>query len=338
MVNNPLPVPLTRNNISNPLPPNYLITNDGRPFLAWDSGDASRILFFITPEKLTLLEQSQHWFIDGTFDTVPLIYSQLFTIHALTMGTVIVCGFALLPNKTQPTYLRLFQELHNMNQNLNPSTVLIDFEVAVKNALEIVFPGVDVKGCYFHLTQNIYKRIKDNGLQVRYQQDAAFTLEVRMIAALAFVPGNDVNQYFNTLSGQIDQSLQIILDYFEDNYIGVVRRGNFRPPWFPYAMWDVHDRVQNDLLRTNNAVEGWHNSFNTNIGGHHVNFWKFLTVIKKEEDLSRVKCVHLQQGRAPANPHRVYAAVNATIGNVVANYANRQPMDYLRGIAMNIDV
>ena len=147
MVNNPLPVPLTRNNTSNPLPPNYLITNDGRPFLAWDSGDASRILFFITPEKLTLLEQSQHWFIDGTFDTVPLIYSQLFTIHALTMGTVIVCGFALLPNKAQPAYLRLFQELHNMNQHLNPSTVLIDFEVAVKNALEIVFPGVDVKGC-----------------------------------------------------------------------------------------------------------------------------------------------------------------------------------------------
>ena len=100
IVNNPLSVPLTRNNIPNPLPPNYLITNDGRPFLAWDNGDARRILLFITAEKLTLLEQSLHWFIDGTFDTVALIYSQLFTIHALTMGTVIVCGFALLPNKT----------------------------------------------------------------------------------------------------------------------------------------------------------------------------------------------------------------------------------------------
>ena len=146
-LNNPLPVPLTRNNIPNPLPPNYLIANDGRPFLAWDSGDASRILLFITAEKLTLLEQSLHWFIDGTFDTVPLIYSQLFIIHALTMGTVIVCGLALLPNKIRPTYVRLFQELHNMNQNLNPLTVLIDFEVAVKNDLEVVFPGVDVKGC-----------------------------------------------------------------------------------------------------------------------------------------------------------------------------------------------
>ena len=65
--------------------------------------------------------------------------------------------------------------------------------------------------------QNIYKRIKDNGLQVRYQQDAAFTLEVRMIAALAFVPGNDVNQYFNTLSGQIDQSDKIFINSLKTN-------------------------------------------------------------------------------------------------------------------------
>ena len=92
------------------------------------------------------------------------------------------------------------------------------------------------------------------------------------------------------------------------------------------------------LPRTNDAVEGWHKSFNTNIGGHHVNFWKFLAVIKKEEDLSRVTFVHLQQGRAPANRHIVYAAVNARICNVVASYANRQPMDYIRGIAMNSTV
>ena len=63
-----------------------------------------------------------------------------------------------------------------------------------------------------------------------------------------------------------------------------------------------------------------------------------MTVIKKEEDLSKVKFVHLQQGRARANPHRVYAAVNPRIVNVVANYANRQPMDYIRGIAMKITV
>ena len=100
-----------------------------------------------------------------------------------------------------------------------------------------------------------------------------------MIAALAFVPGNDVNKFFSTLSGHIDQSLQIILDYLEDNYIGTVsvfHVGCSRPS-------------TRYLPLTNNAVEGWYNFFNTNIGGHHVNFWKFMMVIKKEEDLSRVK-------------------------------------------------
>ena len=127
------------------------------------------------------------------------------------------------------------------------------------------------------------------------------------------------------------------MDYFEDNCIGRVLRGNFRPPRFPFAMWGVHDRLQNDFSRTNNAVEGWHKFFKPNIGGHHVNFLKFLKVIKKEEDLSGVKFVHLQQGRAPANPNRVYAAVKAKIGNIVASYANRQPIDYIRGIAMRME-
>ena len=36
---------------------------------------------------------------------------------------------------------------------------------------------------------------------------------------------------------------------------------------------------------------------------------------QKEEDLSRVKFVQLQHGRAPANRHRVYAAVNQGSSN-----------------------
>ena len=103
-------------------------------------------------------------------------------------------------------------------------------------------------------------------------------------------------------------------------------------------MCTTYDRVQNDLPRTNDAVEGWHKSFNTNIGGHHVNFLEIPGGYQKGGRLSRVKFVHLQQGRAPANRHIVYAAVNARICNVVASYANRQPMDYIRGIAMNITV
>ena len=84
-----------------PLPQDYTTTNAGLPFLRYDSGDQDRVLMFVTDERLTVLEDNSDWFIDGTFDTVPLIYMQLLTIHAKVNGKVIPCVYVLLPDKTQ---------------------------------------------------------------------------------------------------------------------------------------------------------------------------------------------------------------------------------------------
>lgn len=333
-----LPVPGTRADLPFPIPDEYTTTNDGLPFLRYDSGDQERILIFATDAKLNLLENHGDWFIDGTFDAVPLIYTQLFTIHARVEGKVLPCVFVLLPSKTQVCYTTTIRQLHTINPNLNPTTVLIDFELAIKNALETVFPGVIVSGCFFHFSQNIWRRVQASGLQERYQEDFNFVTDVRMIAALAFVPENDVERFFNLLSNSVDPELDVILDYIEENYIGVIRRGRYRRPRFPYSMWGVYDRVVNDLPRTNNSVEGWHNRFNRHVGCHHANIWKIVDVLKQEDDLSRVELLHIQQGRNVANPNPVYTRINARVTTVVASYANRAPLDYLRGIAHNITV
>ena len=334
-----LPVPASRAALPHPLPQEYTTTNAGDPFLRYDSGDQDRILIFATDERLALLENNVHWFIDGTFDAVPLIYTQLFTIHArLAGGKVIPCAYVFLPNKTQVAYTQTLRQLRILNPNLNPQTVLIDFEQAIKNSLEAVFPGVIVKGCYFHFTQNIWRRIQANGLQDRYQHDHGFVTDVRMIAALAFVPENDLDRVYTILSNNVDAALDVILDYMETNYIGAIRRGRFRRPLFPYGMWGVHDRVIDDLPRTNNAVEGWHNRFNRHVGSHHADIWKIIDVIKKEEDVSRVELVHIQQGRNNGNPNPVYVRVSDRIEVVVGTFANVAPLDYLRNIAHNITV
>ena len=132
--------------------------------------------------------------------------------------------------------------------------------------------------------------------------------------------------------------LDIILDYIEDNYIGAYRKGHYRAPRFEYDMWGVCDRVQNELPRTNNAVEGWHDRFNRHVGCHHANIWKLIEVLKNEEDISRIELLHIQQGWVQQNANPVYARINARVNTVVNDYANRGHLNYLRGIAYNITV
>ena len=54
-------------------------------------------------------------------------------------------------------------------------------------------------------------------------------------------------------------------------------------------------------------------------------------------DISHVNLVKILQGNPPRNANPVYARMNARILTVVASYTNRQPMDYLQGIAHNIE-
>ena len=231
-----MPVPATLADLPNTLPQEYTTTKAGDPFLWYDSGNQDRLLIFVTDERLALLENNDNWFVDGTFATVPQIYMQLFTIHArLQNGKIIPCVYVFLNSKTEVAYTRGLRQLKNFRPNLNPTTVLIDFE--------FVGPGVQVKGCYFHFTQNIWRKIQRNGLQDRYQQDVQFVEEVRMIAALAFVPEIDVRRVFHDLSKNIDPALDVIMDYVEETYIGMARRGQPPRPRYPYSMWGVYDRV-----------------------------------------------------------------------------------------------
>ena len=82
--------------------------------------------------------------------------------------------------------------------------------------------------------------------------------------------------------------IQAVIDYFEDTYIGRLRPGGHRVPLFDLGLWNMYNQTLDDLPRTNNAVEGWHRSFQANVGAYHPNFWKFIHILKREQNLTQV--------------------------------------------------
>lgn len=218
---NPTPaLPTARHGFD--IPDQYTKTTDGRRFLFHDSGvdDCNRILIFTTDDNLDAMVTYNNWFMDGTFKCAPDIFYQIFSIHILLHGSVYPVVYALLPNKQQATYERFFVALNSLRQ-FNPTTVSSDFEMAILNAVNTIYPSADTCGCFFHFCQCIYRKVQDCGLQAEYSQ-IDFNMFIRMMAALAFVPvGSVIDSYETLLEAHAPQSAQPVIDYFEDNFIGM---------------------------------------------------------------------------------------------------------------------
>ena len=112
-----------------------------------------------------------------------------------------------------------------------------------------------------------------------------------MIAALAFIPKDKLIDAFMELSEYLPEDTRPIQDYFEDHYIGRPQRRGRRQPIFPMDIWNMFDRAAEELPKTNNFVEGWHRSFQSNVGSSHPNIWKFIGYIQREQALQQVQII-----------------------------------------------
>ena len=109
--------------------------------------------------------------MDGTFSTAPPHSLQLYTIHGLRGGRNIVGAYCLLSNKRRETYIELLHQIQQLTNEVVPQSIMIDYEQAMIGALDVIYPIVPQKGCLFHLSQSIYRKIQERGLAQRYAND-----------------------------------------------------------------------------------------------------------------------------------------------------------------------
>ena len=143
-----------------------MVTAKGENFLLFDSGPgATRIIIFGTQQNVDILTSFQIWLADGTFKTL------LRCSHKYTLFTV--CVEVQTLSRTAIFYsVSLFYCL------IRQSRIIMDFERAAIDAFQAEWPTTTVKGCFFHFTQNIWRKLQALGLKHQYIHDEHLALQL----------------------------------------------------------------------------------------------------------------------------------------------------------------
>ena len=99
-------------------------------------------------------------------------------------------------------------------------------------------------------------------MQEKYSESFEYRKLYKFTKALAFLLPGHVVYGFTKVQKICSDDFKPVLDYFEQYYIGLpVSISARKAPLFEIGVWNVYDRVVDDLPRTNNSLESWHKVF-----------------------------------------------------------------------------
>ena len=261
--------------------------------------------------------------------------------------------YALLTSKEGIQYAAVLRSVVSAAKefgirNFKPRRLMTDFEKGIINACSDVFPDATINGCFFHMSQSVYRKIQNTGLQDLYNSiDREAKIFTHMLNALAFLPVDEVPKVFVLLKEEAPKDLDVIVTYFEEYYVvGRPARGRGRgriravPPRYPPSFWNVYIATLNDQHRTNNVSEGWHNRFHLLMGKNHPDLYSALKEFQKEQGNTEISLIELGLGRVlKAAPNRKWIDNQNRLRNIVERYGTYQnKLDYLRAIAHTLSL
>ncbi|XP_068235676.1 uncharacterized protein [Palaemon carinicauda] len=239
------------------------------------------------------------------------------------------------------SYVQVFRDLLDYAAEsdivLSPDMIITDFEIGVINAIKDEIPGSQQRGCFFHLCQSIYRKVISSGLKNEYSTNENFSLNIRKIEALAFLPANEIEDAWL----QLKQTIPVV-NYFDENYVrGKVRRilrgQEMRyPPLFPPALWSVYDRVEGSVPRTQNKVEAWHRRLEVLIGSAHVGIFKLISELRKEQKHMEDEMECIVRRELNRKLKIKDAEREQRLLTVFSEKDNYETLDFLRAIAHNL--
>lgn len=261
--------------IANSLPPDFIqadviIENDANLI-------SSRHIIMATENQLHLLSNTKQWYIDGTFRIVRQPFYQLLSIHAFLKSDEhakqVPLLFVLMSGKKEEDYRKVFEAINTLLEaDPEVEEVIMDFEVAMWNAVRNVYPSVHLHGCTFHWAQAMWRKVQQVGLATSYMERGPVYDFISQLFALPYLPKRHIRPAFETLQerSQLCEPTRELTDYLSQT-------------WLHNTVWSVGNWCAfRRLVRTNNDVEGWHRRINTSANKHNISIYLLIPLLHKE--------------------------------------------------------
>ena len=104
---------------------------------------------------------------------------------------------------------------------------------------------------------------------------------------------------------------------------------------FEIGLWNVQERVLDNLPRTNNSLEGWHRAFDQRVRVTHPTYRRLVATLRKEQATNELLIAQVLAGFDVTLIRKSYAAVNDKLKNLVSSYSGDH-VQFLSSVAYNL--
>ena len=112
----------------------------------------------------------------------------------------------MFEGKTTYIYTNLINcikdEADTLNLTLDPKIIMLDFEQGAIKAFRRAFPSAKIKGCFFHFTSAIFKKVVELGLKIEYSENNDFRFFVQILMCFPFLPMEEIDISFEELKDE----------------------------------------------------------------------------------------------------------------------------------------
>jgi len=264
-----------------------LKTSSSEEFLLVNDKTMNLVIFSCN-SNLSYLCKSQILYMDGTFSYCTKFFKQFFTIHGFINGHYIPLVFCLLKDKSEETYKlclsKILELCSRIKLVLSPTEVVVDYEIAIHNAVLQVWNDIKITGCRFHLAQAWYRQIQKLGLTQHYKDNKSEVGKwLHYCFGLVFLKPNDVEDFYFFELYEIkpqNTNLEKFSDYLLNTYLTNESK-------FPPHIWASASAALN---KTTNACESFHAHFNNSMYQTHPSIFIFIQELLNVQAETYVKC------------------------------------------------